>query len=693
MEKREVKERINRLKTAINKHRRLYHVEDRQEISDEALDSLKKELFDLEAEFPDLITPDSPTQRVGGEPQKQFKKVLHERRMLSFNDAFSREDMEAWVSRLSNYLEHETRDEKYYVELKIDGLAIELAYENGIFTEGSTRGDGQVGEDVTSNLKTVEAIPLRLNDSESAKREASALGLDPKRFDFSPKRLVVRGEVFIGKKQFEKINREQESKDMKLYANPRNIAAGSIRQLDPRITAARKLDSFEYSIVTDIGQRFHEEEHLLLRAMGFKTNPNNKLASGLDEIFSIRDYWEEHRDKLPYEIDGIVVLANNNSLFEEAGVIGKAPRAGIAYKFSPREATTMVTDIVVQVGRTGTLTPVAVMKPVSVGGTMVARATLHNADEIERLGLKIGDTVIVSRAGDVIPRVIKVLSEMRTGKEKKFNMPKYCPVDGSKVIREGVISRCSGKDCGARHREQLYHFVSRPAFDIRGLGPQIIDRFLDEGLISDAADIFSLEEKNIETLDRFGKKSAENLVKEIGEKKTILLERFIYALGILHVGEETARLLAKSIARPGDKTDTPCGVKEIMNGYSIDNLLGLPDIGPVVARSIYNWFREHRNTVLLDKLSRAGIKIQKNDVSAPRGKFAGKIFALTGSLNAMARDEAKGKIRALGGEVSETVSAKTSYVIAGSEPGSKYDKALKMGIPVLTEQEFIRFVE
>ncbi|MBI2406015.1 MAG: NAD-dependent DNA ligase LigA, partial [Candidatus Harrisonbacteria bacterium] len=555
MEKSAAKARIEQLKKVIHHHRYLYHVLDKQEISEGDLDALKKELFDLEMRFPEFVTPDSPTQRVGGEPLKEFQKLRHERPMLSFNDAFSEEDMHEWLERLENYLGRPLTNADaiprglrpvrgvgvhgesalFYCELKIDGLAIELEYVDGVFVRGGTRGDGLVGEDVTKNLRTVEAIPLRLEGN-------------------PPKRLVVRGEVFLTKKEFARINKEQAGAGEKIYANPRNFAAGSIRQLDPKITASRKLDSFQYDIVSSYplsyveGFKTHEEEHAALKSFGFKTNPDNKPAATLQDVFAFRDYWAEHRDKLAYEIDGIVVIVNDNKVFEDGAVIGKAPRAAMAYKFSPREATTVVERVIVNVGRTGALTPVAEMRPVNVGGVTITHATLHNMDEIERLGLKIGDTVIVSRAGDVIPQVTKVLKEMRTGKEKAFTMPAKCPVDGSKVIRDGVAYRCSNPHCGARLREGLYHFVSQNAFNIEGVGPKIIDRFLDEGLIQDAADLFTVQKGDIEALERFGEKSAENLVEEIALRKKISLAHFIYSLGILHVGEETARALASVIA-------------------------------------------------------------------------------------------------------------------------------------------------
>lgn len=719
MTKEEARGRIEKLKQEINRYRYAYHVLDESPISEAALDSLKKELFDLEERFPDLITPDSPTQRVGGRPLKEFKKVRHVEPMLSFNDAFSEGDMRAWLERLANYLGHEmskavagaeerpvlrgAKAEPYYCELKIDGLAIELVYENGVFAQGSTRGDGSIGEDVTQNLKTIEAIPLRILEPEEVKKNLEKLSLNPKSYILNPRHLVVRGEVFLTKKEFAAINREQSKIGLKPYANPRNIAAGSIRQLDPRVTAGRRLDSFEYDVVTDIGQRMHEEEHFLLKAFGFKTNPNNRPAKNLEEVFGFRNYWEKHREKLDYEIDGIVVVANNNKIFEAGGVIGKAPRAAIAYKFSPREATTVVEDIRVQVGRTGALTPVAVMRPVEVGGVTVAHATLHNADEIIRLGLKVGDTVIVSRAGDVIPQVTKVLKELRTGKEKEFRMPVRCPVDGSKVVRDGVIYRCSNKNCGARHRESLYHFVSRGAFNIEGLGPKILDRFLDEGLISDAADIFALEKGDIAPLERFGEKSAENIVSEIEERKKISLPRFIFSLGILHVGEETANALTRAISNSQFSRrlsgygapaaiSKPTRVLKAFQAASLEKLQEIPDIGPKVARSIYDWFREQRNVKFLEKLEKVGVEIESDKRGATSGKLRGKTFVFTGSIESMSREAAKEKIRAQGGEVSESVSKHTDYVVAGAEPGSKYEKAKKLGVTTIGEKELIDFL-
>ena len=713
MDKKDAKERIDQLKKTINRHRYLYHVLDKPEISDAALDSLKKELFDLEQRFPDLITPDSPTQRIGGEPLKKFQKVAHEKPMLSFNDAFSEKDIEEWITKVENYLGTQINADLYadkrgyknakkdfahfkpalfYCELKIDGLAIELIYENGALLQGSTRGDGLTGENITQNLKTVDAIPLKILAPEEVAKNLRSFGLSPTPYTLNPNRLVVRGEVFINKKEFEKINRENKKREEKVFANPRNMAAGSVRQLDPKITSSRKLDSFQYAIVTDLGQKTHEEEHLLLKAFGFKTNLNNKPAKSLKDVFEFRNYWENYREKLIYEIDGVVVIFNNNKTFGDAGVIGKAPRAAIAYKFSAKETTTIVESIIVGVGRTGALTPVAVLKPVSLTGITITHATLHNFDQIKRLGLKIGDTVIVSRAGDVIPQVIKVLIELRTGKEKAFKMPSECPVDGSKVVQDGVIYRCSSPNCGARHRENLYHFVF--AFDIIGLGPKIIDRFLDEGLIQDASGIFGLKEGDIAVLERFGEKSAQNIVAEIQQKKKISLSRFVQSLGILHVGEETSQLLAKRVV--GEIRNQKLDIRkfaEIMKSFSLESLQEIPDIGPRVAQSIYDWFRNEKNIKFLEKLEKAGVEIISDKRQATSDKLKGLTFVLTGTLETISRDQAKEKIRALGGDVSESVSKKTDYLVAGSEPGSKFDKAKQLGVKILSEKEFLELLK
>lgn len=702
MTKNEAQKRIEKLREEINRHRYNYHVLDKSTLSEEVLDSLKKELFDLEQQFPDLISPDSPTQRVGGAPLKEFKKVTHrEPRMISLNDAFGEGDIRDWLSRLENYLGHsllnpnsQTLDPIFYCDLKMDGLAIELIYENGVLVQASTRGDGVVGEDVTQNIKTIEAIPLKLNL--------------PSGYTLYPKILVCRGETFLTKKEFARINKDQEKKGEKIYANPRNVAAGSIRQLDPKITASRKLDFYAYDIVGDSDADIKKyptkkSEYDALKNFGFKTNPNGLTVNSLEEVFVFKEKWEKERENLPYEIDGVVVSINDNKIYKEAGIIGKAPRGAVAYKFSPREAATQILEIKVQVGRTGVLTPVAVMKPVSVGGTTITHATLHNADEIERLGLKIGDTVIVSRAGDVIPKITSVLKDLRTGKERVFKMPEKCPIDSSKVIRDSlsagrrsVAYKCSNKNCAAKHRESIYHFVSRGAFNIEGLGPKIIDRFLDEGLINDAADIFTLQKGDIAVLDRFGEKSAENIISEVQESKKITLPRFIYSLGILHVGEETALLLSKEIAKSFEFRASSFNISNFLNvvkSFSLEDLQKIRDIGPKVADSIFNWFHDKKNIEFLKNLDSAGVSLETLKLNVSNSMIHGKIFVLTGSLENLSRDEAKEKIRAAGGEISESVSKKTDYVVAGSDPGSKLEKGKKLGIKILTELEFLNLIK
>lgn len=673
----EARRRVIYLRKTINEYRHAYHVRNESRISDEALDSLKKELFDLEQAFPDLVTPDSPTQRIAGKPLDEFVKVKHETPMISLNDAFSEDDMRAWVERLENYLGEDVvskNTEPFYCELKIDGLAIELVYEDGVFVQGSTRGDGMIGEDVTQNLKTIEAIPLRIP-------------IALKGYSI-PKRLVIRGEVFLTKEEFERINNEQKKKGEKEFANPRNVAAGSVRQLDPLITASRKLDSFAYDIVTDIGQKTHKETHDILHRLGFKTNTHNRALQSLDDVFTFRNYWEHHREKLSYEIDGVVVIVNDNTLFMRAGVVGKAPRAAIAYKFSPQEATTIVEDIKIQIGRTGVLTPVAILRPVNVGGVTITHATLHNFGQIERLDLRIGDTVIVNRAGDVIPYLSGVVKSMRTGRGRKFHIPKKCPIDGSVIQVDGAIYRCSNPDCGSRSERMIRHFVSRGAFNIEGIGPKIIDRFFNEGLITDAADIFGLQKGDIAVLERFGEKSAQNLIEEIALKKNITLARFLYSIGILHVGEETARVLAHEVQRKNVRIKTPCDVWDFFSGYTAADFEAIHEIGPIVAKSIYEWFHSKQNKVFLEKLDRAGVRIIVDIVSSSSQQWAGKTFVLTGTLRTMSREEAKEKIRARGGAVSESVSQKTTYVVAGENTGSKLDKARARGIPILSEADF-----
>ena len=682
-----IEDRINKLRKEIEKHRYLYHVLDSPEISDSALDSLKHELEQLENQYPELITLDSPTQRIGGEAKKEFAKVVHSSPMLSFTDVFSEEEFGAWGRRNEDFID-KTISDGFYCELKIDGLAVSLIYKNGVFTTGSTRGNGAIGEEVTMNLKTIEAIPLKLREPEIIYSELKKAGFE-KAVNFFrsgwPKELEVRGEVFMNTKDFLTLNKIQTKNNKPLFANPRNVAAGSIRQLDPKITSSRRLDSFAYDLVTDMGQVTHEEIHKILKILGFKTNSHNKFCADVNEVMAFHKKWGIDRDKLAYEIDGVVVIVNDIGTFKSFSVVGKAPRGAVAFKFALKEAETIVEDIKIQVGRTGALTPVAVLKPVQIGGVTVQHASLHNADEIERLGLYIGDTVIIGRAGDVIPKVLRVLPAMRPRNARKFKMPSLCPSCGKKVERinaEDVIIRCINKDCPAKHREWLYHFTSRAAFDIVGLGPKILDRLLEEGLIEDGADIFTIDPKVIATLSQFGERSAQKLYTSIEKSKTIPLERFIYALGIPNVGEETSLVLAQHF-----------GTLDRMVKATAEELNNIEDIGDLTAKSIADWFKNLQNRKLIQKFLKVGLKILLVKKQTTPGKLTNKSFVLTGIMDSMSRDKAKQRIREAGGKISESVSKNTDFVVVGSEPGDKYKKAKQIGIKTINEKELLELLK
>ena len=682
-----LKDRVKKLKKEIDHHRYLYHVLDRQEISDAALDSLKHELSELEQEHPELITPDSPTQRVAGIALAGFKKIRHQARMLSLNDAFSEIEVGEWEERIRKLAGSAAID--YFAELKIDGFAISLVYENGTFISGSTRGDGVTGEDVTQNLKTIESIPLRLSAMEDFERlsEVKKIFRDfprvKKAVEHIPKKLEIRGEVYMRKTAFEAVNKEQKKKALPLFANPRNIAAGSMRQLDPAMAASRTLDFLCYDLVTDLGQRTHEEEHLIAKLFGFTTVGMAERCETRKEIMQFWKRVQEQREKLDFLIDGIVVQVNAGDVFDRLGVAGKAPRGAIAFKFPAEEATSEVEDIIVQVGRTGVLTPVAVLKPVLVGGVTVSRATLHNMDEIRRLDVRVGDTVIVQRAGDVIPDIVKVLTNLRPKKSRPFHMPRtFC---GQPVVqRAGEVAHkiAHPEKCELVQRERLYHFVSKSAFDIAGLGPKIIDRLIDEGLIQDPADLFTLTEADIKGLEHFGEKSAENIIASIKEKKEIDLSRLIYGLGILHVGEETALDLAEHF-----------GTLEKLAAAPQEDLEAVANIGGVVAKSIYEWFHNAEHQKFLAKLKAVGVRAKPTRASHKLQKLKGLTFVLTGTLAAMSRDEAKRRIREHGGDISESVSKKTDYVVVGMEPGSKGVQAKKLGVNILGEQELLRLLK
>jgi DNA ligase (NAD+) len=666
MDKNEVKKRIEKLKKVVRYHRYLCHVLDKQEISEAALDSLKHELYLLEQEYPEFITDDSPTQRVGGDPLEKFSKVEHNLPMLSIEDVFSLEEVEKWEDYLLR-LSPEFNKE-YFCELKIDGFAVSLIYIDGVLKQAATRGNGKVGEDVTNNVKGIGSIPLNISFEEKNKELISG-------------RVEVRGEVYMTKKVFDEINKEREKKGEELYANPRNTAAGSIRNLDPKITVSRSLDFLAYDLIIDSEVKKHAGKHEILALFGFKTDKFARVCNNLPEIDS---FWREvldRRGELPFLIDGIVINVNDNKLFKSFGVAGKSPRGIRAFKFAAEQGTTVVEGITLQVGRTGAVTPVAELRPVQIAGAIISRATLHNKDEMEKLDLMIGDTVIVERAGDVIPAVVEVLKELRIGKEEKFIFPKNCPICGSELFRpeEEIIYRCLNKSCRAIHKESLYHFVSKKGFNIDGLGPKLIDKLMDEGLVSSFPDIFKLREGDLVTLERFAEKSASNLISSISNSKEIPLGRLIFSLGIRFVGEETSEDLAQYFKS-----------LELLKKASIEDLEGISDIGTRTSESLSCWLREKENLTLLDELISVGVKIitpkEKKDT------LAGKSFAITGIFVSFSRNEAEKAIRNLGGDPVGSVSKKTSYLVLGKNPGSKHLKAKKLGISILDEKEFLKII-
>lgn len=704
----EAKKRIEKLKKEIDHHRYLYHVLDKEEISGAALDSLKNELDRLERQFPEFITPDSPTQRVGGRPLDKFEKTKHSKPMMSMFDAFSRKDMEEWVVRINKIIESPLGGSLrggFYCELKLDGLASVLVYEKGKFILGATRGDGLIGENVTQNLKTIESIPLNLRVPNP--EELKSMGLDLKTQQkilkvIAEERMEVRGEAIMPKKVFLELNKKYEKEGKPTLANPRNGAAGSIRQLDPKLAASRRLEYIVWQVATDVDLKFQEQEHQLASLMGFKIIKQNKVCANLKEVFEFHDYWEKHRESLPFHIDGIVVKVNNLVFWPTLGTVGKGPRYMMAYKFSAQQATTRLKKVIWQVGRTGVLTPVAVLDPVLIGGVTVTHATLHNMDEIGRLGIKIGDTVILERAGDVIPKVIKALPKLRIGSEKNINPPQKCPICGSRIIRvpAEVAYKCINKKCYAVNLRNLTHWASKGAVDIEGLGPKITKQLMDAGLVTDIADFYSLNKGDLIVLERFAEKSAENLITSLNSNKTIPLERFIFGLGIAHVGEEMANELAQKCAsffglRKSVDIISISQLRDYFQSLSIEELEKFKDIGPKVAESITNWFNDKHNLNLLEKLQeKSGIKIKLPPLKSGTSlKLNGKTFVLTGTLKDLTRDEAKAKIRELGGEISSAVSPKTDFVIAGENPGSKYEKAKKYKVKIINEDEFYALIK
>lgn len=670
MIKTEAKQRLAKLRQAIDQYRYEVHVLDKSSISEAALDSLKHELSQLETVYPELITPDSPSQRVAGKPLPGFKKVEHQQRMISLADVFTVDELRDWENRWQKI--QPTRSTKYLADLKLDGLAVTLLYTNGVLFQAATRGDGFVGEDVTQNVRTIEAIPLKLRpDDLTAAQKKLIQGT-----------VVVRGEIVMLKKDFEALNKRQEKLGQPTFANPRNVSAGSIRQLDPSITASRKLSFFAWELVTDLGQETLTESYALMKRMGVPVNPKASTCATLDEVIAAYNATQKQRERLPFWIDGVVVKIDDRKLYHDLGVVGKTPRAAVAWKFSAEQATTVVEDIVVQVGRTGALTPVAHLRPVQVAGTTVARATLHNADEVSRLDVRVGDTVILQKAGDIIPEVVEVVQSLRLKTTHPWRMPMKCPVCRQPIHRqEGeAIHYCTNRACPARQREHLYHFVSRKAFDIDGLGPSTIDTLIEEGLIHEPADFFHLKAEQLTGLPLLAEKKSGNLIGAIVARRTISFDRFLFALGIRHVGEETARALAREFGQ----------LKPIMSATK-EQLEKVPDIGVVVAESIAKFFADPHHRQSVEHLAKEVKLIASARPSS--GVLEGKTFVVTGTLETMSREEAEDAIRQAGGKAGGSVSAKTSYVVVGSDAGSKAEKAAALHVPTLTEQAFIKLLK
>jgi DNA ligase (NAD+) len=658
------KHEIEELRDKLRHHEYLYYVLDQPEISDAAYDRLMKRLEELESAHPQLITPDSPSVRVGGTPREGFQTVQHARPMLSLDNAFSYDQLRDFDRRVR---QGSGREEiEYIAEHKFDGLSISLQYVNGGLARGVTRGDGRTGEDVTPNVKTIRSIPLRAEPSALKKLKL-------------PPTFEVRGEVLMTRKAFDAMNRQQEESGGKIFVNPRNAAAGSVRVLDPSITARRRLEFFAYYLLVDGEVPFpkHSESLEALKQLHFRASEDWKLCDGIEEVFKYCDVWEPKREKLPYEIDGVVIKVNSLGIQRELGFTAKAPRWAIAYKYPARQETTVVNDIRVQVGRTGTLTPVAVLEPVQVGGVTVSRSTLHNMDEIERLGLQIGDTVLIERAGEVIPHVLKVTKE--GANRKPFRMPKNCPECGSAIHRaEGEVAyRCVNAACPAKRKESLLHFASRHAMDINGLGDKIVDQLVDKGMVKDVADLYTLKLDDVAELDRMGEKSAQNLLEQIAASKKHSLARLIYALGIRMVGERTGQLLAEHFS----SLDELAEAKE-------EQLFEVTEVGPKVAAAIAEFFSESANRKIIKKLDKAGVRPTAEKRVMKSQKFAGKSFVFTGALANRSREEAGQLVMQHGAKVSGSVSKKTDYVVVGTDPGSKYDKAKELGVPVLSEAEF-----
>ena len=662
--RRTVEREISHLREELRRHEELYYLHESPEISDVEYDALLARLIELEALHPELVTPDSPTQRVGGRPAEGFDEYVHRRPMLSLDNSYNIEDLRAFDERCRKLADG--RPFEYVAELKIDGLSISIHYENGVMVRGVTRGDGRRGEDVTQNARTIRSVPLKLKDTPE-KLEAE---------------VEVRGEAYLPRAVFERINQERDEEGQPRFANARNAASGTIRQLDPKIVAARRLEMFPYDVIAGERKPFatHWQSFEWLERAGFRTNPHRARCETIDEVIDFCNQMELKRDDLDYEIDGVVVKVNSTALQDEFGATSKAPRWAIAYKYPARQATTQVLSVVVQVGRTGALTPVANLQPVLLAGTTVARATLHNEDEIKRLDLHIGDWVLIEKSGEIIPKVLKVVESRRTGEEVPFEMPQNCPVCGGLVVRpEGeVVSRCVAADCPAQLKQNILHFASRRAMRIEGLGEALVEQLVETKLVRDVADLYQLNLEAVAALERKAEKSASNLMAQIEASKSRDLPQLLYALGIRHVGERTAMLLARHF-RSLDR----------LSRATVEEIDDIHEIGLTVAESVRDWFDDPGNLELCERLRKAGVKTEMEELAsgAASEAFAGKQFVLTGRLETMSRDEARALIEARGGRVTSTVSKKTDYVVAGEEAGSKLDKAQALGLRVIDEAQ------
>ena len=649
-----INNRIEQLREQIREHEHRYYVLDQPLISDFEFDQLMRELQQLEHENPELITRDSPTQRVGGEPAKEIPTHPFSRPMMSLENAYSEDELKDWARRVVQLAKTEEVD--YVAELKIDGLSVSLIYENGLLSKGVTRGDGRTGEVVTGNVRTIRSIPLRLHEDVSVE---------------------IRGEIFLSLKAFRQLNDEREQAGESRFANPRNAAAGSLRQLDPGVAATRPLAFYGYSIFPTLP--LQSENLKWITKLGLKVNPHRKLCRSVEEILDFYRHWEEQRDDLDYEIDGVVVKVNSIEIQEKLGSTSKSPRWAIAVKFRARQATTKLSNIRVQVGRTGALTPVAVLEPVQLGGTTIRNATLHNEDEIERLGLQINDRVLLERGGDVIPKIVSVIEQ--AADRRPFQMPSRCPVCGGEVYRpEGeAVRRCLSQTCPAKLKESLLHWASRKAMKIDGLGERLVDQLVEKSLVRDVSGLYRLSQEQLEGLERMGPKSAENLLRQIGVSRSLEFWRLLFGLGIRHVGERTAQILAKHF-----------GSIERLQNASQEELEQVDEVGPKLAESIYRFLKQPENRELIERLEAAGLPMKSDDFVPPEAAqvFEGKTFVLTGTLEGMTREEATSLIEHRGGRVSSSISKKTNFVLVGRDAGSKLDKARKLGVQILDEQQF-----